>query len=190
MVKNHDHVSVDGLRQIQEEFPEHNPNIILASNTFHKAELVNLLLNSTTHPVLFLDFDLLYSGYVTSGLVQKGDNVQIFRTSKKDWSKTLHSILEKTSRERFTVIIDSFNGFHSMYGNRESARFLNASLMLLSYVASFRRCSIVVLALARKNSQDRWILSPGGRHITGSRNSSLYRLKKTGDEMSIIHVTQ
>ena len=53
-------------------------------------------------------------------------------------------------KERLLVIVDSFNGLHNMY-DKDSARFVNASLMLLAFMARFKRCSVVTMALARKN---------------------------------------
>lgn len=185
MDKNPDQILADALKQIGDRSSEHNPNIILASKPFHKAELVNLLLDSIDYPVILLDFDLLYSGYVTSKMIQKRDDIQVFCPQKEDWNKILHSVLEKIYRERFMVIIDSFNGFHNMYNDKDSARFVNASLMLLAFIGKFQKCPVVVMAMARKNKKNKWILSPGGRHILNSKNSNLYTLNKDKDVLSI-----
>ncbi len=190
MDKNPYRISADSLGQIREDFSSHNPNIILASDPFHKAELATSLLRSADCPVIFLDFDLMYSGYVAARLVERRENVRIIRTSRGGWQETLHGVLGKISVARSMVIIDSFNGFHSMYGEKESARFVNASLMLISYMGSFRKCPVVALALARRNAQNRWILSPGGRHITGSENSRLYSLRKTGGALYLQQIAQ
>ena len=185
MDKNPDQVLADILKQIGGESSEHNPSIILASKPFHKAELVDSLLDSVNYPVIFLDFDLLYSGYVTSKIVKQRDDIHVFRPQKDDWNEILHSVLEKIYRERFMVIIDSFNGFHNMYDDKGSARFVNASLMLLAFIGKFLRCPVVVMALARKNKKNQWILSPGGRHVINPKNSSLYTVNKNEDVLSI-----
>lgn len=183
--KNPDQILAERLRQIRDGSSEYNPNIILASKPFHKAEMVNLLLNSINYPVILLDFDLLYSGYVASKMIQKRDDVHIFRPQREDWDKTLHTVLEKICQERFMVIIDSFNGFHNMYNDKDSARFVNASLMLLAFVGKFQRCPVVAMALARKNKRNEWVLSPGGRRIINSKNSHLYTVSKNDDVLSV-----
>lgn len=183
--KNPDQLLAESLRQIQDGSSEHNPNIILASKPFHKAEVVNSLLDSINYPVILLDFDLLYSGYVASNMIQKRDGVHIFRPQRDDWNKTLHTVLEKMCQERFMVIIDSFNGFHNMYNDKDSARFVNASLMLLAFVGKFQRCPVVAMALARKNKRNYWVLSPGGRRIINSKNSHFYTVGKSDDMLSV-----
>lgn len=186
MDKNPDHSFAGSLRQAVDGFPGHNPNMILASEPFHKAELANLLLDSAGCPAILLDFDLLYSGYVASGMIQRKGGVRVLRPQKGDWPKTLHSVLVEISREKSMVVIDSFNGLHNMYGERESARFVNASLMLLAYMAKFKKCPVVALALARKNKKNEWILSPGGRHIMAPEGSGFYSLdKKNGGTLSM-----
>lgn len=166
-------------------FSELGPNIILTSKPFHKAELVNSLLDSVDYPVTFLDFDLLYSGYVTSNLVQKRDHVSVFCPRREDWKQILHGILTKMRREKSMVLIDSFNGLHNMYSDKDSGRFVNASLMLLAFIGRHKRCPIVVMALARKNQKNRWVLSPGGRQIINSKNLNFYTLDKTGQALSV-----
>ena len=59
------------LVQLKNEFSDKNPNIILYSEPFVKSEFLNRLIDSTAFPVIFLDFDLLYSGYVISGMIKK-----------------------------------------------------------------------------------------------------------------------
>lgn len=174
--KNHD---------VRVAFSELGPNIILVSKPFHKAEFVNSLLDSVDYPVTFLDFDLLYSGYVTSKLVQKRDHVSIFCPQRNDWKQILHGVLAKIHQEKSMVIIDSFNGLHNMYSDKDSGRFVNASLMLLAFIGQFKRCPIIVMALARKNQKNRWVLSPGGRQIINSKNLNFYILDRDSDTLSV-----
>ena len=185
MDKNPDRSLAGSLGQIQDGLSWHGPNIILASKPFHKAELATSLLDAAGCPVTFLDFDLLYSGYVASGMVQKKDGVLILRPRRDDWDEILHGVLVRMSAERTMVVIDSFNGLHNMYSGRGSARFVNASLMLLAYMGKFKRCPVVALALARKNARGEWILSPGGRHVMNPKNSGLYGLREAGGALSV-----
>ena len=63
-----------------------------------------------------------------------------------------------------------------MFDELESARFINATIMLLSSIARHTKSLIVVTAMALKNDNGEWILSPGGRHIIDSKNSGMYNL--------------
>lgn len=163
-----------GLEQIQKEFSNKNPNIVCCSKPFTKLEFLKRLVNSMKIPVNFLDFDLLYSGYVKSGYVEKNENVKIFMASKNNLKKSLGEIIEQISKERQVVILDSFNGFYNIFDELESLRLINAIIMLLSTVAKETKSLIVVTAIGIKNEDGDWFLSPTGRHLINYRNSGMY----------------
>ncbi len=172
--KNPEQILDNDLTQIKNEFSEKSPSIILCSKPFLKSEFLIRLINSHTIPIM--DFDLLYSGYVISGMVKENKDVKVFRPSRTNWEKDLNEIIEKTSREKVLVILDSLNGVYSMFDELESARFINAVIMLLSSVARSTKSLIVVTAMAIKNDNAEWILSPSGRHLMDSKKSGMYYL--------------
>jgi hypothetical protein len=71
-----------------------------------------------------------------------------------------------------------------MFDEKESGRFINASLMLLSSIGRESGSLVIITAITRKNDGGEWILSPGGRHIIDSKKSGIYHLKRI--ENSII----
>jgi len=174
--KNPKWILDNDLVQLKNEFSDKNPNIILCSEPLLKSEFLNRLIESTMFPVIFLDFDLLYSGYIISGIIKKKENVKILRSSRVNLEKDLKEIIERISKEKVLVILDSFNGVYNMFDELESARFINATIMLLSSIARHTKSLIVVTAMAIKNDNGEWILSPGGRHIIDSKNSGMYNL--------------
>lgn len=186
MDKNPDQALADSLRHYIEESRSRGPHIILASKPFHKAELVSSLLDMRSCPAIVLDFDLLYSGYVASGMIQKKDDVEIFCPYKDEWNATLRIVLERISLKRHMVIIDSFNGLHGMHDGRDSARLVNASLMLLAYAGGFHKCPVIVMALTRRNKKLEHVLSPGGRRIMHYKGQCLYMAGKTD---GMLHLT-
>jgi len=188
--KNPEQILDDDLIYVKKEFSDKNPNIILCSEPFLKAEFLNELIDSINYPVIFLDFDLLYSGYVISEMIKKNDNVEIYRPSKIDWKKTISEIAKRISNEKFLVVIDSFNGFYSIFDDKESGRFINASLMLLSSIGREYDSSVIITAIVRKNDDGEWILSPGGRHIIDSKKSGTYHLKRIGDSLILNSLNQ
>ncbi len=176
----------DDLTKIQIEFEQKNPNIILCSKPFHKIEFLNRLINSTMDPIIIVDMDLLYTGYVQSGMIKKKENVIIFCPNKIDWKEKLLKIISNISKERFLVIIDSFNGVYNLFGDLESARFINSCIMLLSSIGNQTKSSVIVTGMARKKDNDEWILSPGGKHIIKSEKTGVYFLKKNLNDLVIV----
>jgi hypothetical protein len=170
--------------QMKSEFSEKNPSFILCSKPFLKTEFLNRLIDSCAIPVIFLDFDLLYSGYVCSEMIKKNENVRIIRSDRINWEKNLKEIIEKISREKSLVILDSLNGIYNMFDELESSRFINAAIMLLSSVARYTKSQIMVTAMTIKNNNQEWTLSPGGRHLMDSKQSGMYYLEMS--ETSLI----
>ena len=164
------------LAQMKNKFSDKSPNIILCPNPFLKTEFLNKLIDSDTFPVIFLDFDLLYSGYVSSGMIKKNENVKIIRSSRINWEKDLKEVIKKISEEKVLVILDSLNGVYNMFDEIESTRFINAIIMLLSSVARYTKSIVVATAMAIKNDDGKWILSPGGRHLMDSKKLGMYYL--------------
>jgi hypothetical protein len=174
--KNPELILDNDLTQINNEFLEKSPGIILCSKPFLKSEFLKRLIDSQNIPVLFLDFDLLYSGYFISGMIKKNECVKIFHPSRTTWEKDLKEIIEKISKEKVLVVLDSLNGIYSMFDELESARFINAAIMLLASVARTTKSLILVTAMVIKNENEEWILSPGGRHLMDSKKSGMYYL--------------
>ena len=75
--KNPEIILDENIEYIQSEFKKNIPNLILSSNSFHKIEFLNKIIISTKNPVIFVDMDLLYSGYVESKMIQKKANLMI-----------------------------------------------------------------------------------------------------------------
>ena len=181
--KNPEQISDNDLIYVRNEFSSKNPNVILCSEPFLKSEFLNELIDSVNNPVIFLDFDLLYSGYIVSEMIEKNDKVIIYRPSKVDLKKIISEIAKRISNGKNLVIIDSFNGFYNIFDDKESGRFINASLMLLSSIGRENGSSVIITAIARKNDNDEWILSPGGRHIIDSKKSGKYHLKRINNNL-------
>ncbi len=183
--KNPEQIIDNDLIQIQIKFEQNNPNIVLCSKPFHKLEFLDKLINSTEDPIIFIDMDLLYTGYVQSGMIQKKENVVIFHPNKTNWKEKISEIISNVSKERFLIIIDSFNGLYNLFDELESAIFINSCLMLLSSIGNQTKSSVVITGMARKKENDDWVLSPGGKHIIKSKKTGIYFLKKMGNNLII-----
>ena len=180
----------ENLEYIQNEFKKNIPNLILCSNSFHKIEFLNKIIISTKNPIIFVDMDLLYSGYIESKMIQEKENLMIFQPSNLNWKEKLSEIITKVSKKEFLIIIDSFNGIYNLFDDLESARFVNSCIMLLSSLGKQTNSTIVITAMARKKENSEWILSPGGKHIMKSAKMGIYFLKKIQNDLIIRSIDQ
>ena len=180
----------DNLEYIQSEFKKNIPNLILSSNSFHKIEFLNKIISYTKNPIIFVDMDLLYSGYIESKMMQEKENLMIFQPSNLNWKEKLSEIITKVSKKEFLIIIDSFNGIYNLFDDLESARFVNSCIMLLSSLGKQTNSTIVITAMARKKENSEWILSPGGKHIMKSAKMGIYFLKKIQKDLIIRSIDQ
>ena len=183
--KNPEIILDDNLENIQNEFKKNVPSLVLCLNSFHKIEFLNKLINSVKNPIIFVDMDLLYSGYIESKMIQRRENLEIFQPNKLDWEKKLSEIITKSSEKELLIIVDSFNGLYNLFDDLESARFVNSCIMLLSSLGKQSSSTIVITAMARKKDNNEWILSPGGKHIMKSAKTGIYFLKKIQNDLKI-----
>jgi len=165
------------------ELSDKNPIIILNSKPFVKSKFLINLIDSLNVPVIFFDFDLLYSGYVNSGMIKKNENVKILRPNEKDFQGYLKEVVEKISKERVLVILDSLNVLYNMFENLDLFRFTNATIMLLASIAKTTKSHIIVTSMVTKNEKNEWILSPGGKHLIESKNSGMYYLDNSESKL-------
>ena len=175
----------NNLTYIQNEFRKNIPSIVLCSEPFYKIEFLNTLINSVENLIIFVDMDLLYTGYIESGMIQKKENLVIFHPNKENWKEKLSEIITKTSKEEILVIIDSFNGVFNMFDDLESARFINSCIMLLASLGRNTNSSIIVTAMVRKKENGDWVISPGGKQIIKSEKTGMYFLKKIEENLII-----
>lgn len=183
--KNPERVLDNNLANIKKEFEKNLPNILLFSEPFEKNLFLDKLITSIENSIIFIDIDLLYTGYVKSGMIKKKDNVELYQPNKENWEKDLSKIINKISKNKFFVIIDSFNRIYNMFDELESAIFINSCIMLLSSLGRKTNSSVIVTAMARKNENKEWILSPGGKQIIKSSKTGIYLLKKTNESFII-----
>ena len=183
--KSSDQILDNNLVHIQEEIKQKISTMILCSETFDKAEFLNRLIKTTQNPTIVVDMDLLYTGYVESGMIKKKDNVTIFHLDNQNWNKKLLEIISKVSNEKFLVIIDSINGVYNMFDSIDSARFINSCIGLLSSIARQSYSSIVIAGIARKNENRDLVLSPGGKQVIQLSNTGIFFLKKVENDLII-----
>ena len=176
MDKNPHQILDNDLEKIKVEFSKKNTNFILCKKPFLKSEFLNRLINVVDFPVIFFDIDLLYTGYVKSGLIKRNDRVTIIPSNKEKFNQNLERIIELISKKQVLVIIDTLNGVYNMFDELESARFVNSAIMLLSAISRQTKSQIIVSGVATKNEDRKLVLSPSGRHLINSKKTGVYFL--------------
>ena len=181
--KNPEKIVTENLNLIEKEFEKNVPSLVVCSEPFNKAEFLIQLIKSTDFPIIFVDLDFLYSGYVKSGMIEKKDNMTILQPNKDNWNEKLTEIISKASKEKFLIIIDSLNGIYNKFDNLDSVRFVNSSLMLLSSLVKQTESLVIITAMVRKKENEEWVLSPGGKQILRSAHSNMFYIKKLDNQL-------
>ena len=184
--KNPDQSSLLGISKAEKVFEKNTLNSVLCSEPFVKARFLSELVNQIDIPIIYLDFDLLYSGYLKAEIISEKANVSLYAPSKENWNDTLKKILLLVSNKKSVVVIDSLNGLYNLLDGKDVGRLVNAYIMLLVFVAKESDSKILFASMARKKEKQ-WVLSPTGRHVIDTTMTKLY-LKKinSGITMDII----
>ncbi len=158
---------------------------VLCSEPLLKASFLDCVIGVADVPVHYLDFDLLYSGLVASGMLQKRKNLRVYRPAGPELQGTLKAVLEKIADGRSVVIIDSLNGFYNVFDERDSGRLINSYIMLLVLAAQHTDSRIILASIARINEKNRWVLSPTGRQVIVSEPMTVMHIRRVGGTASV-----
>jgi len=182
--KNPEQYSDEDLSSIMKIIELNTLNSIMFSDPFLKTIFLNKLILKTNTPVFYLDFDLLYSGYITSNIISLRNGVTLYRPTKDDWIKTLKTILLKLSENKSMLIMDSLNGLFNLHNEKKDAgRLINSYIMFLSCVAKMSNSCIVLPSITRKKNDEGWALSITGRHVIESKQMTRIQLDQINSNM-------
>jgi len=163
--KNTKHLLDENLSDVKMQIEQNSINLIMYSDPSNKSALLNMLIKKFEQPIIYLDFDLLYSGYAVSGMLHQNENVALFRPTIENLESNLAMILSKISLQKCIIIVDSLNGFFNLFNeNVDSGRLVNSYIMLISLVAKMSDSILVVFSMAKLNEKSQWVL-----YITGKR---------------------
>ena len=161
MDKNH--TTFENFQLLEENLLPSSSSFLFYENAFSKIKLIQEIASKQSLPILYIDFDFLFSGYVKSKLVIMS-NLTLFSTLESKINEILPKILTKIYIEPHLVIFDSVNGLYNTLSNdADSGRLVNTILMLLARNISFSNSILIISALAGKK-ENNWIL-PNGRQI-------------------------
>ena len=136
------------MNKIIQPILENKPiNLIAYSDPYAKTVLIKELITESTNKIIYLDFDLLFSGYIYSNIISKSENLSLFQVEKHTWMDILQQTLLEISLNKCIIIIDSINIFYNIFTERaDVGRFINSSIMLLANSAKISNSIILISA--------------------------------------------
>ena len=165
-----------------EDLEQNTLNIIFYEDSFAKTRFFTNTISEWSTPISYFDFDLLYSGYIKSGITSAVKNITLLCPDNDNLHKNIKSVMDNISKKKSLVIIDSLNGFFNLLeGKKDAGRIVNALLMLLVSAAKNAKSIIIVGSLSKQNDKKDWVLSNTGRHVIESDYMTKIQLIESHD---------
>ena len=158
-------------------------SLVFYNNPYTKIKFVNEIINSYKIPTLYVDFDLLFSGYYESGLISKVPDVEIFHPSEENYLEIISEVIKKTVLEKTIIILDSLNGLHHTLNKiSNSGRLVNSLIMFMSYNIRFSNSKLIIPSLSEKK-ENQWVLSTTKRHILETENMNRFHIEENSSKL-------
>ena len=160
-------------------------NIIYYENSFAKAKFLTKTIEKWDIPTFYLDFDLLYSGYVKANMVPTLKNVTLLWPNSENLRENLESVIEKISMTKSVVVIDSLNGFFNILEDDDAGMLINSFIMMLASSAKNTKSIILVGSLSKLNEENEFVLHSSGRHVIDNKHMEKIQLVESNDLLKI-----
>lgn len=188
MDKNH---QAEIIKNIQKMIFSESLNSISFDDAITKTYFFHKLISAIDIPTIYLDFDLLYSGYIASNILPLSTDVQLYQPTEQTWGKLLVQILDEISKEQHVIIIDSLNGLYNIFTNEKDAgRLINSFIMLLVSMGQKTRSVVIVGSLAKFKKDEGWVLLAIGRHVIEVNKMNRLILQKLDSELYLTLLDQ
>ena len=156
---------------IQNTLEQNTTNMIFYEDSFAKTSFFTKEIPNWKTPIFYFDFDLQYTGFVNAGITPSLKNITMLYPENGSLREDLKSVIEKISKTKSLVIIDSLNGFFNLLeGKKDVGRLVNSFLMLLVSSAKHTKSTVIVGVLSKTNKENKWVLSNTGRHVIDNDN--------------------
>ena len=160
-------------------------NIIYYENSFAKAKFLTKTIEKWDIPTFYLDFDLLYSGYVKANMVPTLKNVTLLWPNSENLRDNLESVIEKISMTKSVVVIDSLNGFFNTLEDDDAGMLINSFIMMLASSAKNTKSIILVGSLSKLNDENEFVLHSSGRHVIDNKHMEKIQLVESNGLLKI-----
>ena len=160
-------------------------NIIYYENSFAKARFLTKTIEKWDIPTFYLDFDLLYSGYVKANMVPTLKNVKLLWPNSENLRENLESVIEKISMTKSVVVVDSLNGFFNILEDDDAGMLINSFIMMLASSAKNTKSIILVGSLSKLNEENEFVLHSSGRHVIDNKHMEKIQLVESNGLLKI-----
>ena len=160
-------------------------NIIYYENSFAKTKFLTKTIEKWDIPTFYLDFDLLYSGYVKANMVPTLKNITLLWPNSENLRENLESVIEKISMTKSVVVIDSLNGFFNILEDDDAGMLINSFIMMLASSAKNTKSIILVGSLSKLNEENEFVLHSSGRHVIDNKHMEKIQLVESNGLLKI-----
>jgi len=172
--------------QIIDILEQNTLNMIFYENSFTKTTFFVKILPKWNIPTFYLDFDLLYSGFVKSGQTPLSKNTTLLCPNAGNLHENLRSIIDKISKIKSLVIIDSLNGFFNLLEDRkDTGQIINSFIMLLVSSAKNSNSIVVIGSLSKLINENEWVLHNTGRHVIENKYMTKIQLSESNGNIIV-----
>lgn len=185
MHKNH---SGDAVGEILKIVSSQTLNSISFDDAVAKTYFLHKISSLLQIPTLYFDFDMLYSGYIASGILQQNENMEIIVPIASRIREDLAGALEKISTEKHLIIFDSLNGLFTMLDQKDAGRLVNSMVMLLVSMGKQSSSVVLVGSISKFREGQGWILSALGRRVVEIEKMNNISVKKRDSSFQLLLV--
>jgi len=169
----------------QNTLRQNTANMVFYEDSFVKTAFFTKEISNWETPIFYFDFDLQYTGFVKARITPSPKNLTTFYPENDGLLEDMKYVIEKISKTRSLVIIDSLNGFFNLLGDKKDlGRLINSFLMLLVSSAKHAKSTVIVGILSKLNDEDEWVLYNTGRHVL--ENEHFTKIQLTGSDSSTL----
>ena len=131
---------------------------------FMKMDFIEKLIKLTDYEVIYLDCDLLYTGYNKSGILDYHKNVIVLQPTNENIIDCIKHIALKITKRKCLVIIDSLNSFSNFFCMDPGMR-ITTSIMLFASLAKISESNILFSSKIESEDTHSFILSIVGTYV-------------------------
>jgi len=165
---------------VQNILEQNTANMIFYEDSFAKTAFFTKEIPNWKIPIFYFDFDLQYTGFVNAGITPSLKNLTMLYPENGSLREDLKSVIEKISKTKSLVIIDSLNGFFNLLeGKKDVGRLINSFLMLLASSAKHTKSTVILGILSRLNDEDKWVLYNTGRRVIDNEHFTKIQLTRS-----------
>lgn len=147
---------------------------------FHKLVLIAEV------PTIYLDFDLLYSGYLAANILPQNQNLIVHQPKENTWKEILVDVLDQISQKQYLIMIDSLNGFFATLSDqKDSGRLINSTMVLLASIGQKTNSVVLAGSVSKYKKDQGWVLPAIGRHIIEIDRMNLLSVRKQDSQLQL-----